>query len=370
MAGDPAHAWVNRHPSEGGTPTGPATRQTCSRATRHGCSPTVPVVPYGVWRWAVERADRPWWYYGREASRGVGHPCARAPDPCNASTRTGPSPNCPRSRPGAERSVGSALVVEQVPPSRRVPTCSTARAARSRKKQSAPWTPKIGNTWINGWSFSHLFDQRHRTVAVAGPANGQALHTDHGNAASRLALSSTEQLPDANGAPSPSRASYPHLRRMASPSKAADLQAFLSKWELSGAAERANAHLFITDLCDILRPGAPTTEAARRARQRLCLREDHPERNGQQQLHRPVQARLFRTGNETGRRWCAGGKFPAPRFRRRRKTPTRPETRTRHSRHQGLGHRHAEGTRTSAALRAIVAQGGDRRRPPALHPRC
>ena len=30
------------------------------------------------------------------------------------------------------------------------------------------------------------------------------------------------------------------------------IQALLTKWEVSGAAERANAHLFIAELCDVL----------------------------------------------------------------------------------------------------------------------
>ncbi len=42
---------------------------------------------------------------------------------------------------------------------------------------------------------------------------------------------------------------------------AAQLQAFITKWEASGAAERANAHLFINDLCGVLgvEPPEPKT---------------------------------------------------------------------------------------------------------------
>ncbi|MCB0783373.1 MAG: hypothetical protein KDC02_03920, partial [Flavobacteriales bacterium] len=32
----------------------------------------------------------------------------------------------------------------------------------------------------------------------------------------------------------------------------AHLQAFLTKWELSGAAERANAQAFLLELCEVL----------------------------------------------------------------------------------------------------------------------
>ncbi|HNR54202.1 MAG TPA: hypothetical protein PKJ19_03480 [Flavobacteriales bacterium] len=44
---------------------------------------------------------------------------------------------------------------------------------------------------------------------------------------------------------------------MANPTPA-QLQAFITKWELSGAAERANAHLFIAELCDVI--GVPHPE--------------------------------------------------------------------------------------------------------------
>jgi hypothetical protein len=42
---------------------------------------------------------------------------------------------------------------------------------------------------------------------------------------------------------------------------AAQLQAFITKWQASGAAERANAHLFISELCGLLdvKPPEPKT---------------------------------------------------------------------------------------------------------------
>jgi hypothetical protein len=39
------------------------------------------------------------------------------------------------------------------------------------------------------------------------------------------------------------------------------IQAFITKWEVSGAAERANAQLFIAELCDVIgvEPPRPKT---------------------------------------------------------------------------------------------------------------
>jgi hypothetical protein len=39
------------------------------------------------------------------------------------------------------------------------------------------------------------------------------------------------------------------------------IQAFITKWEVSGAAERANAQLFIAELCDVIGVEPPTPDA-------------------------------------------------------------------------------------------------------------
>jgi len=36
------------------------------------------------------------------------------------------------------------------------------------------------------------------------------------------------------------------------PDRSEHIQSFITKWEMSGAAERANAQLFIAELCDVI----------------------------------------------------------------------------------------------------------------------
>ena len=83
------------------------------------------------------------------------------------------------------------------------------------------------------------------------------------------------------------------------------LESFLARWEASGASERANYQLFLSELCDPVGGGASGALAARRGGQPLRVREGRDLRARQRLhepwAHRPVPARVGH-----GRRKTAG----------------------------------------------------------------
>ena len=60
---------------------------------------------------------------------------------------------------------------------------------------------------------------------------------------------------------------------------------FITRWATSGAAERANYQLFVSDLCDLIKVERPRPPSADNAPQLLHLRSQ-PERPGQRWLER------------------------------------------------------------------------------------
>ncbi len=85
------------------------------------------------------------------------------------------------------------------------------------------------------------------------------------------------------------------------------IQAFITKWEVSGAAERANAQLFIAELCDVIGVEPPRPKTPDEHINAYVYEKTIPSVTDTHQLHRLLQARPLRTGNETGRGWRTGG---------------------------------------------------------------
>ena len=78
----------------------------------------------------------------------------------------------------------------------------------------------------------------------------------------------------------------------------------ISRWEDSGAAERANYQMFLSELCDIHRRPPPRPHLARSREKPLRLRPRHhphqPGRLHRHQLHRSLQGPPLRLRNQTG----------------------------------------------------------------------
>ena len=81
-----------------------------------------------------------------------------------------------------------------------------------------------------------------------------------------------------------------------------DIQHFIARWQASGAAERANYQLFLSELCDVLDVPRPDPTTPDEAEQRLRLREERPPAPRRHRPHRPVSPRLLRAGGEAGSR--------------------------------------------------------------------
>ena len=82
--------------------------------------------------------------------------------------------------------------------------------------------------------------------------------------------------------------------------------AFITRWKASGAGERANCQLFLSELCDLIGVASPKSDAERRPAQSLRLRTHRHIsarlRRGQHRPHRSLQARMLRPGSQTGMR--------------------------------------------------------------------
>jgi len=68
-----------------------------------------------------------------------------------------------------------------------------------------------------------------------------------------------------------------HLHAVSTP---AALQAFITKWELSGAAERANAQLFLAELCDVLEVDRPQPKTPTEADNAYVFEKPVPSASG------------------------------------------------------------------------------------------
>ena len=119
-----------------------------------------------------------------------------------------------------------------------------------------------------------------------------------------------------------------------------DVQAFVERWENSGAAERANYQLFLSELCDVI--GVPHPDPAtpdRGANAYVFEREvtfRHGDGHQRPGLDRPLQTRLLRPRGQAGRRGPARG---GAAVRGRTRAETQAPQRRRPPRHRRLGRR-------------------------------
>ena len=79
------------------------------------------------------------------------------------------------------------------------------------------------------------------------------------------------------------------------------ISSFIARWTASGAAERANYQLFLSELCDALDLPRLTLRGRRDAK-RLRLREDRAAAARHGRPHRPVSPRRVRARGQAGQR--------------------------------------------------------------------
>ena len=117
------------------------------------------------------------------------------------------------------------------------------------------------------------------------------------------------------------------------------IDAFIQRWAASGAAERANYQLFLSELCDVLGVPRPDPQAADDARNAYVFEKPVPLPHGTTGRINLYNARLFRAGGETGQRGV--GRRPETRFLE--ETWFLAPPRHRHARDADVGH--GDGTR-------------------------